>query len=172
MPPPAKPGEPQPSEMKLTWIRYEGHMLGSRSAKDTDVVVFNGGVQLINMPADDPNVEINVDLLPPGALYIRCNTLKALNHKRENKADYKEFEATQRVVVRAKEFRANCDVLKYDESKDDLLILEGLGDNVATLYRQRAQGGEYEPTRAKKIWYYRKTGQVEVDGPQIIEIKP
>jgi hypothetical protein len=129
--------------------------------KATGIVVFIQGVQLLHLPAEDPDVPVDPDNLPEGGMWMRCHKLRGLNRKLDDKTSTNEFEATGRVFVRAREFSAQADFVKYDQSKE-LLILEGEGSN-ARLWRQTRPGLEPQKTEAKRIWYWRNTNTIRFD---------
>jgi hypothetical protein len=160
--------------MKLTRIRYDYRMKADRA---NGVVEFwsdspsaRGSIQLIHLPADRPDIEINEHRLSEGAIHITCGRLQASGKSTNNKASAQTFEARHRVTVRAQKFFAQADVVKYDESKDQL-ILEAEKGNAATLWQQRQPGGDLEPVRAEKIWYYPSKNSVRLDGTETIGIK-
>jgi len=159
------------AELKLTRITYEGHMQ-ARKAEDrlTDIVVFNGGVNLVHLPAEDPDAAIDLDNLPPEALTLSCGELRMLSRK-DGPAAAHEMTARGQVRVKARGFHALADRVTFDENKD-LLILEGQGDVPATLWRQKAPGAPFEPVKAKKIWYWRKDNRVRFDQTEIISGTP
>lgn len=170
--PASKPTPVAPSAangFKLTRIRYDGHMQATKAAdKQTDVITFTGGVQLVHVPASDPDEPVDPDRLPDG-LSLSCGQLKITSRKLENGGAAQELLALQGVRVRASQFYAHADRVSFDEAKD-LLVLEG--SSGATLYRQKVPGGEYEPVRAKRIWFWRRDNRVRFDGTESIHINP
>ncbi len=179
---PPKPGSVQPnqgettasvatgSNFKLTRIRYDGHMQATKADdKQTDLVTFTGGVQLVHVTATDPDEAIDPDRLPQDGLALFCGELKFTSRKLENGGSAQELLALHGVRVRARQFYAHADRVSFDEAKD-LLIFEG--SQGATLYRQKVPGGEYEPVRAKRIWFWRRDNRVRFDGTESIHINP
>jgi hypothetical protein len=159
--------------MKLTRIFYDSRMIAN---KETGVVEFwslnplaRGGIQLIHLSADSPDVEIDENRLPDGAIHITCGQLKARSRTLENKTSAQEFEAKHRVTVRTQKFYAQADVVTYDESKD-LLILKAERGNVVRFWQQKQAGGSREPTRAEKVWYIPSKDSVRLDGTETIGI--
>ena len=154
------------SRMMLTRIRFHGTMQASRA---NGVVVFLEDVELVHIPADDPDVRIDLDRLPKDGLLLRCGMLKGLNPRMSDRTTTQVFEANYQVRVHAREFFAQADKVKYDESKD-LLILVGQGGNLARLWRQKAPGTPPEEIRAKKVWYWRKQNKVRFDETDTIKV--
>jgi hypothetical protein len=161
------------TEMKLTRITYFGDLHGVNKVhgnNSTRVVTISGfPIDLVYLPAEDPDVPIDLDNLPPRSFWMRCGRLKASNTKLDNKTAAQEFEASNQVVIKAQEFYAHADIAKYDESKD-LLILEGKGTNEAVLWQQPRVGGAWKQVRGTQIWYWRKNGTFKVVG--INQINP
>ena len=60
-------------------------------------------------------------------------------------------------------FTARASRLTYDQFKD-LLILEGDGRTDAELFRQAGAGSQPSTTAARKIFYWRRIGHVDIDG--------
>ncbi len=162
----SRPGEEQ--EMKLTRIIFEGTMVGN---KNSGIVTFNDRVEVLHLPADDPDVLVNPNRLPPRAMWLRCRKLKVLMHKLDGNRNTHEFHATGQVRVDLEEFEALADSVKYDESKE-LLILEGDGPNKVTILRKSQRGAAPQPYRGKKFFYNRKTGQLNGDKVDLIRPNP
>jgi hypothetical protein len=160
------------SEMKLTRIQFDGHLQANRAS---GVVIFTDRVQLTHVPAQDPDADLNLDRLPVGGIWLACNRLKAVSRRLEDKSVAQEFEASERVRILGRlasgEFSGQADVVKYVESKD-LLILEGVNGNLATLTRQVAPGRPKEPVKARRIWYWRSQNQVRLDETDQIQVNP
>lgn len=167
----AKPAGPPPTtargvapaaeeEMKLTRITYFGRMFGNNN---TRTAFFYENVEVVNVPSDNPNLAIDMDKLPEGAVFMRCDKLKVYTHKDAAGKSFQEMEARGKALVQSKEFRGRADAIKFDESKD-LVILEGSETNPAICYRIKVRGGPPEEIRAKKIWVYRKTNNFKAEG--------
>jgi hypothetical protein len=106
---------------------------------------------------------------------LSCNKLRAVSRRLDANTVAQEFEATDRVRLKGKlasgEFSGQSDLVKYDESKDQL-ILEGQNGNLATLSRQLAPGRPKEPVKAQRIWYWRSENRVKLDGTDQIQVNP
>lgn len=152
--PPKK--EANDREMKLTRIQFQGWM---KANKINGIAHFEDGIEVFHLPAEDPDVAINVDQLPQGGMNLKSNKLTALQHKENDKVISQEFEATGRCAVKAQTYYAQSDVVKYDESKD-LLIFQGAGGNLAVLHRQLVPGASPERVAAKQIQYFRAQNRV------------
>lgn len=169
---PSKPTKPTPAgaaaerEMKLTRIQFQGWM---KANKMNGIAHFEDGIEVFHLPADDPDVAINVDQLGPGSMALKSNKLVALQHKVNDKVVSQEFEATGRATVKAPNYNGQSDVVKYDESKDQL-IFEGLGTNLAILYRQLAPGAKPDRVAAKRIWYYRTQNRVLLNQTDAMQV--
>lgn len=160
------------AEMKLTRINFQGHM---QANKASGVVIFTDHIDLIHVPASDPDAPIDPLKLPIGGMWLGCNKLRAVSRRIDANTVQQEFEATDRVRIQGRmasgEYSGQADIVKYDESKD-LLILESTGTNLATLSRQIAPGRPKEPVRAKRIWYWRTENRVRLDDTDVIQVTP
>jgi hypothetical protein len=158
-------------ELKLTRIHYTGQMQASQPSKDTTIVKFFDNIELLHLAASDPDVAVNVDRLPTGAIHVQCNRLELLNRKSAVGPASSLFEARDRVRVHSREFHAFADRVTYDESKD-LLVLEGVGASSAIIHRQSRPGGPREPIAAKKIRVWVRDNRVDFDGVESIRLNP
>jgi RNA polymerase sigma factor (sigma-70 family) len=145
----------------LTRVNYRGRMLANST---TRTAIFYDGVELVHVPSNDPDLAIDIDKLPERALYLRCDQLKFYNRREANsKEETQQLEAHGHALVIAREFSGRADLVRYDESKD-LLVLEASAGNLATLVRQRANGTAQEEVKGKKIYYWRRTNDLKVEG--------
>jgi hypothetical protein len=158
--------------MKLTRVTFEGSMVGFKA---NNKVIFTGGVDLIHLPADDPDVAIDPGRLPPGGMRVNCERLEAAQIPVPGQKDVTQqaFDATGRVWVGGdgQTFWGQCDHLTYEESKD-LLILEGQGGNFAKLARQVRRGAKPETVEAKKIKFWRNENRIEFENARNIGVAP
>jgi lipopolysaccharide export system protein LptA len=145
--------------MKLTRINYWGSMFGNNN---TRTAIFYNNVEVVYAPSDDPNLTVDVDKLPAGAMYLRCNQLKVYNRRQPDGKANQEMEAHGNASVQAQDYWGRADVIKYDESKDVLVFEAGEG-NLATLNRVLRRGDAPQELRAKKITYWRRTGDYKVE---------
>jgi lipopolysaccharide export system protein LptA len=156
--PATKPSADQ-QEFKLTQVTYDGR-LAANNRKGS--ATFWDNVQVIHVPSNDPELKINLNRLPEGYLYLHCNKLEVFSHKLPDGRTTKEMRASNKAVVEAKEFSGHADQIKYDESKEQI-ILEGTEGNPAVLYREKVKGRERESLRGQKIIYWRTSGTFHVE---------
>ncbi len=164
----AKPGaKPNEEAMKLTYVTFTKNMAADNRSNKAN---FWGNVRVLNMPSDNPQKQIDLDSLlerlpkegPKEAFYLSCEQLMVLTRK-ENGVSSQEMEARRRVVVQAKEFWGRCDLLTFNEAKDQI-IFHGTDSEPATLFRQLTVGGKVDEIKGKKIIYIRSSGDFNVDG--------
>lgn len=164
-PGPRPTAEPGAEEMKVTRIQYFGHMFANNN---TRTAIFRDKVEVVHLPGSDPNISVNVDNLPAGAMYLRCNQLKVYSRREAGGKSNQEMEAHGKASVEAQEFRGRADIIKYDESKD-LVVFEATEGNQATLYRIVRRGAPPEEIKAKKIFYWRHNNTFKIDGGSSIK---
>jgi lipopolysaccharide export system protein LptA len=164
-PPPGQaPAKPAQEEMKLTYISFKDAMRANSTANTAN---FWGDVRVLSLPSDNPHLEIDLDevvgkqVLPKGAMYLRCDRLKVLDQPDDGRSN-QQMEAHDRVYVLAEEFSARCDDLYYNQAKDQV-ILDGPRTG-ATLFKVTAPGAEPQVLKGKKIIYNRRTGEAKVEG--------
>jgi lipopolysaccharide export system protein LptA len=170
-PPGAKDAPPAPEELRVTRIHYSGHLDATQVGKEDTIIKFIDNVELFYLPATDPDVIVDANRLPSGAVHVQCGQLRVRSRKVTGERTTNDFEAKDRVRVRANEFHAFADRVTYDESKD-LLILEGLGNNSATLYRQSRPGAPREPFSGKKLMHWVKENRTDAVDADFIRFKP
>lgn len=154
---PKSPARPQ--ELKLTRVNYRSRLRANNKAHTAK---FYDDVEVVHMPANDPDIKIDLDKPPEGCMTIRCQKLSV--RKLENT---QEMDAQNKVEVHSKEFWAICDVMHYDEATQKV-IFEGAGEGYATLYKQENEGGPFKRVVGKKIIYMRSNGQFHVEGGKVL----
>jgi lipopolysaccharide export system protein LptA len=141
-------------ETKLTQVTYDGRMTANNRKGSA---IFFDNVQAINVPTNDPELKINIDHPPEGYMYLRCDKLEVFSHKFPDGHTSKEMRATGKVTVEGKDFSGLADEVKYDESKEQV-ILEGTEGKPAVLYQGKVKGADRDALRGQKITYWRTTG--------------
>lgn len=159
-------------QMKLTSVKFSHRMWANNK---TRVAIFYGDVEIVNLPADNPNVKIDIDNLPLSGMYMRCDQLKVYTSQENGKnGQVMEAHCTngQEVNVKAREktydFEALALTVSYDESKDQV-IFDGGPNGTARVYRYTgSRGNPPQELKARKIMYNRRTGKFTiVDGTGI-----
>jgi lipopolysaccharide export system protein LptA len=151
-------GKDQPA-FTLTQMTYDGR-LSANNRRGSAIIWDN--VQVWHVPTNDPELKINPNKPPLGYMYLRCRKMEVFSHKLPDGRTSKEMRALGKAEVEAKEFSGRADTIKYDESKEQV-ILEGSEGNPAVLYREKVQGGNKDAIHALKITYWRTTGTFSVD---------
>ncbi|HLJ93273.1 MAG TPA: hypothetical protein VKU02_08795, partial [Gemmataceae bacterium] len=134
------------------------------------IAKFYDKVVVVQVPTEDPGFRIEESHLPPGYLYMSCEKLEVLKHKRPDGKTYQEMHASKRVAIETQEFSGSADVVKYDESKEQV-ILEGSDGNLAVLQQRKIRGAEPPTLRGMKIIYWRATGEYEIDDARGLQYK-
>jgi hypothetical protein len=161
-PGPAKPKSAAPSVrvLKLTRVQFQGKMFTNNR---TRTAKFYDNVRVTHVPTDNPELDVNLDRLPPGGMHLKCAMLEVYTRS-ENGKNTQEMEARGRAFVQTPEFYGQADTIKYVEAKD-LVIFEGKDGDPATLWRLKANRGEaVDEIRGKKIIYNRKTNTHQIEG--------
>lgn len=173
--PVAKKNDKGEKELTLTRIEYQDKFRADDkpgSNNKSRMANFFGDVDVVNLPAESIDHRIDVDnKLPAGAMHLHCERLQILTQRHADGRTTQEMEGHRKVVIESQEFWGRADVVKYDEAKQ-LVILEAGANGVATIHRTTVQAGELSTMSGKKILYYRKTNQVNVDGATGINFNP
>lgn len=161
---PAKAGNSKEEPMKLTKVHFKDRLYANNQ---TRTATFYGEVTLINVPTEDPDLKFDPDHPPPGYLRLTCDgQLQVFSDANK----HQQMEARYRVYVQSQgQFHAYCHELKYDEDKEQVILI-GSSGNPASLYRVKVQGAEPERITGMKIYYWRKTNDVKVEGGEDIKV--
>jgi hypothetical protein len=158
--------EKDEKEFKLTQVTFQGSMHANNKQ---DIAKFFDNVTVVQVPTEDANLQINENHLPTGYLYMTCERLEVLKSKLPDGKAYQEMRAYHKVYIESQEFSGNANVVKYDESKEQV-ILEGSESNLAVLIKQKIRGGEPETVKAVKIIYWRSTGTYSVENGRELRV--
>lgn len=149
-------------EMKLTHVQFLKNMYANSK---TNTAIFLENVRVLHMPADDPNMEIDLDVIldrmPEGAMYLRCDRLDVFSRGEKGRGQ-QEMLAKGRCLVQARKFSGRAHTVTFNEAKDQI-IFEGGDDGPAVVYKVERDGDRPQEIRAQKIIYIRKTGETKVD---------
>jgi lipopolysaccharide export system protein LptA len=159
---PAANNAPKEEVLKLTRVTFLGRMWTNNA---TRTAIFSDNVEVVNVPSDNPDLPIDIDHLPEGGLYLRCERLKVYSQKdaATGKAS-QQMEACRKAQVQAKEFWGRAETIKYDESKEQVIFEAGPEPgSMATLYRVTQPGAQPDVITGKKITYWRRTNDFKVD---------
>jgi lipopolysaccharide export system protein LptA len=156
----AGPREPK-EEYKITHVRFKGKMWGNNA--DKRHVTFTEDVDVVHVPADKPDLVIDIDRPPPGCMYLRCEKLEVLTTRLADGRSNQEMIAQHKVYVKSQEFEGIAETVKYDEAQDRI-IFEGGASGKAILYHVKTRGGVQDNVTANKIMYWRRTGDMSLEG--------
>ncbi|HEV3263869.1 MAG TPA: hypothetical protein VG013_43945, partial [Gemmataceae bacterium] len=168
-PPPSASGAPPnppagakdgKEEFKITHVRFKGKMWGKN--KESRTVTFIDDVEVVHVPSEKPDLVIDIDRLPPGCMYLRCEKLTVLTTALPNGRSNQEMVAQHKVYVKSQDFEGIAETVKYDEAQDRI-IFEGGENGKAILYRVKTAGGVQDNVIANKITYWRRTNDMKVD---------
>jgi hypothetical protein len=152
----SEPIKKQADVLKLTRVLY-AERLYSRTVNGGRISYFYRNVQVFHLPADDPDVKIDLDKLPKNGFYMRSEYLEVLSRSGEDKSKGQYMRATTAVEFRTPEFYGKSDKLTYNESTETVLF-EGTEGNPARVYRSRGPGARWEEISGQQILYNRNTG--------------
>jgi lipopolysaccharide export system protein LptA len=149
-------------EFKITHVRFKGKMWGKNKDKDNRRVTFTEDVDVVHVPADRPDLAIDIDHPPPGCMYLRCERLEVMTTRLPDGRTNQEMVAQRKVYVRSQEFEGIAETVKYDEAQDRV-IFEGGENSKVTLYHVKTRGGVQDNLTAHKITYWRRTNDYTMD---------
>ncbi|MCI0641882.1 MAG: hypothetical protein L0Y72_11190 [Gemmataceae bacterium] len=165
-PPSGKSPAKSVPENRQTRVNFDGRMF-SNNKDSTRVAKFMDNVEVRHFPTDDPQANMNVNRLKKNEFYLRCGQLTVYTRQADGKST--QFMLAERAVrFDAEEFFGQCEMLKYDESHEQV-IFEGNAANPAVLYKRVQPGVQPPEIRGTKILYNRKTGVFQLEGGKLIQ---
>jgi hypothetical protein len=145
-----------------------------KADNDKQTATFMDDVQVLYMPANNPEVKIDLDkilnAIPPNAFFLKCDRLDVISiEDKGNKT--KEMTAKGRVTVDGENYSGRAALVTYNEAKEQI-IFKGGENGKARLYKYKGQGQKPDEIVAKKIIYSRLTGEHSTDGTEKFEGRP
>lgn len=175
-PPQPQPGQPQPqpaappasadTEMKLTVVRFGGRMTVKDRGKVYQEAVFTDNIRVVNVPADDPNTDVDRrHRLPPRALELTCaDRLTVSTHKKGDAPPDQTMTARGNSYIRSDEYEGWGEVVAYEGHRvtlfaDDPERPGGSRDSLAKIVSRFKGTSE----QGKRIVYDRRTQGFKTD---------
>jgi hypothetical protein len=149
-------------EFKLTMIWYDGRLWANNSK---GIARFYDRVYLVQLPTEDAELVIpNGSSLPPGGMTLECKRMELREEKHADKTVSQELIAHENVRVTGQNYTATCDVLKYDTSKNQIILEASIPGTYAKIWHAKFPGANPDKTEARQIIYNRKTGEMRASG--------
>jgi hypothetical protein len=175
-PPPQANGQPQPpqpthgnkdsdTEMKLTVVTFNGRMTVKDRGKVYQEAVFTDNIRVVNVPTDDPNVDVQLrHQLPPRALELTCvDRLTVSTYKKGDNPPEQSMTARGNSYIRSEEYEGWGEVVTYVGYKVTLFADDperpGNRDSLARIVSRFKGTSE----SAKTIIYDRMTQAVKTE---------
>lgn len=166
---PSKPkkdnrGRVVPPELpfRVTIVEFGERMTGEDVSK---TIKFFGGVKIVSVPVADPGKAIDESALPDEGFIINSNHAEMGVTQDQTGKKFQLFNASDNVEVEAREYRATCGRLGFDELKG-WLVLDGERDRAARLYRQTKAGQAPESFAGRTIRLNPATKEIRTDGSE------
>lgn len=155
-----KPPKPNDDQLLMTEIHFTDRMEADRT---NQIAKFFGHIEVIRAPVVDENEMIDPDNLPPNSMRLSCETLEMATKKGPGDKPYNIMLGEGNVDIEADVFSGRGDRMSYNQLHERI-IFESRTGSYATLYRQTRRGERPDITRAFKIIYNLRTGEVKVEG--------
>lgn len=161
---------------KLPWQMTQVTFLGQMRADNKhQLAKFLDNVEIINTPVTRPDEVPDADKPTPESMSITAREYAEMQViERDDGAKYRVFRAKGNIYGQSREFTTRCDRLSFDGAHDKL-VFESDSGRKATFYKQDRVGAEPTAYIARRVEYWRKTGDVrtdEAEGFQGIDITP
>jgi hypothetical protein len=165
-PAPAAPGggKPPDTEMKLTVVTFGGRMAARDRGKVYQEAEFRDTVEVVSLPADDPNLKVE-RTRPPRSVFLRCDDrLTVSSYRRGDNPPEQAMVARGNAYIQSDEHEGWGEVITSDGPTVTLHGNDperpGPRKNLATI-RNRF-GGNEQP--GETIIYNRLTGRYDAIG--------
>ncbi|MBA4187065.1 MAG: hypothetical protein C0467_03515 [Planctomycetaceae bacterium] len=155
---PMNPPQPAQSEMKLTIVNFSGWMIGKDKGPVYKDATFYDSIQVIDVPSDNPDLEVELHKLPPRATLLSCaEQLVVWTHSKPKEPTEQHMKATGNAYMRNDEYDGWGESI---EAVGKTVIFEGLG-SVPARIKSRFNGNDQT---GKKIIFDRATNHYKVEG--------
>jgi len=177
----SKANSPQKTDTdswNYTRIDFNGKMAGNVEQRST---TFDDRVQITYGGVKRPLDTIDPDILPPGASWMRSNSLKLIQHeiKDQKKKSISMLakgnaELEGNALVKNKNtpttqsFIARADTISFDESKD-FYMMRSFGNRNATIRRLSKTGGVPDTNVAQQIDFSPSHDRITLHGVSVIQ---
>src|SRR5262249_42659887 len=157
----APAGAVEEQRFNLTRVKFRKQM---RANNRTQSINFVGTVRATHAPTEDPNADIDVDHLPPGAFTLTCQELEVGMHTDPSGKRFATMKAEGKADIYANDFSGRADTIKYDQSKMEQVIFDSSEGNPAALYHIKVKGQPPMEVLGRQIIYWRKNNQFRGSG--------
>ena len=100
--------------MKLTIVKY-GSRMAVQDKKIFTKAIFSDNIQLLHIPTDNPNAQVELHQLPPGSVFLTCvETLTATTHRKADGTATQAMEAKGNAYIRTDEYEGWGETIDYD----------------------------------------------------------
>jgi hypothetical protein len=155
---PPKTG-PQKQELTLTRVDYQGRLFSSTNPKDkTRITKFYDKVEVLHLPANNPDIKIDIDKMGKGGFYMKCERLTIFSKPMPDGKTGQYMRAEKNVSFQSQDMKGQAPLLKYSQP-EELVIFEGDKTNPVVLYRFHPGRAEPERLTGTRILYNRRTGE-------------
>jgi hypothetical protein len=153
--PAAPPGE---GEMKLTVVNFSGRMTVKDKGSAYQEATFHDPVQVIQVPTENPDQEVDRHKLPPKAVLLTCaDKLVLWSHKKANEPAQQHMIAYGNAFVQNDEYDGWGDTITHEGRQ---VILDGAGAVPARI-KSRFKGNDQA---GQRIIFDRATNHYTVEG--------
>ncbi|REJ97148.1 MAG: hypothetical protein DWQ35_02730 [Planctomycetota bacterium] len=158
---------------QLTFLRvdFEESMTGSLRSRQ---LTFQNQVRCIYGPVRDWQHELDThgfNKPGPRDVLLTCDRLTVLQQAVIAGQKTFDLDAVGNMEVDGEQFTARGHRLSYNTGKE-LLTIEGTAQSAAQLWWTKPGARDRARTAADKIWYWRASNRVKVDGAQFLNVTP
>jgi hypothetical protein len=156
-----KPPKANDDQLLMTEVHFTDRMEADRT---NQIAKFFGHIEVIRAPVVNENEAIDPDKLPPNSMRLSCESLEMATKRGSGDKPYNVMLGEGNVDIEANNvFSGRGDRISYNQLHERI-IFESRPGSFATLFRQTRRGQRPDVTRAFKIYYELRTGNVRVEG--------
>jgi len=155
---PKPPGSSDAGQMKLTVVNFSGRMTVKDKGRAYQEATFHDPVQVIQVPTDNPELEVDRHKLPPRAMLLTCaDKLVLWSHRTADQPPRQHMIAYGNAFVQNDEYDGWGDTITYEGRQ---VILDGTGAVPARI-KGRFKGNDQA---GQRIIFDRATNHYTVEG--------
>ena len=148
------------ADWEYTRVNFVGETEGNFQQR---CATFRDRVQIVYGPVEQPLQTIDPDKLPKDGGWMRCDRLELFHRTLPDSTErYFELLATGNAELEGSTFHARANSISFDESKG-LYMLRSLGNNKATIWRQKTPGADYSRAEAQRMEFSPSRQKLKLD---------
>jgi Caspase domain len=146
-------------EMRLTRVEFPDGRMNSVARDNSTVYKFTYKVEILHLPAGDPEISIDRANLPKGGFLLSCEQVNVEFQPAAGKSWRHLLLDAKNVTLRTAHFVAQADQVKFDDNRNAFLLLASADRNVTVTKLKDPK----ETKRGKYVIAFLGSGDLVID---------